>query len=423
MFSLLLLTGSACAEPFKVYLSLKASDGSYIRNGSPKNSQLLTVKDKYTYTCLLDWNGVELVSGDVVSLWSGSGNQHVTKDPTGPEYHWKDPVAGAADRFTVTKVGAAAGSPIQSGDTIRLSLVGPKEAFLGVGSGLERICDYGGKPEANTAWTVRRVTRGNQAARKLLEDARYTADKIRAKQMLEQAFKGGASDAAAQIATLYFDGKLGTQNLAETYAWYQRGAQAGDPSCTYFASVMLYNGRGVTANRSEAVGLCRKAAELGSGAANEQLKMWEVAGSGTAVAAAVAPPPPTALAPKFAIGSIFLPKLYNSVLDLQITGFDPQRRLYTVRSRQRGAKKSDWTVQTSPNFGFENGTIAEGGLEAGWTLSPKKSYCTGCGGWGSLGRGQDERAVDRIRRLQSMLRPRPLGFVSDRGFWVGSFGL
>ncbi len=92
------------AEPFKVHLILKTVDGRALQHSYKAGVDLQTGPiGTGTTIYVMDWNGVELVAGDVISLGSS---------------HRRDGTGGAPCRFA--KVGLA-NDPNQSADPVRPS--------------------------------------------------------------------------------------------------------------------------------------------------------------------------------------------------------------------------------------------------------------------------------------------------------------
>ena len=314
MFRLLLLTFSlSCsaalaaptpvrkAEPFMVHLILKTADGRALQHGYKAGVDLQT--GPITTLTVKDWNGVELLAGDVISLSSHDETVQAARLAGSQKLAWQPTQTKPETRFVLRKVEGAEGSPIASGDRVRLQLFGDKDSYLSSNAELVHVTTPG--PEQT--WLVRRETYGNQAARKLYSDAsNFSSDPAKAKAMYEEAFKLGALDAAGAIGDMYLDGKFGSKDLVQAAAYYRKGAEAGEPSAMCLYGVMLYLGKGVSENKREGVRWEQMASQADYWPATDQLKKWGEPLPG--VASAVAKPPtaqPVVWQPKWEAGTFF----------------------------------------------------------------------------------------------------------------------
>lgn len=366
------------AKPFMVHLILKASDGRALQHGYKPGVDLQT--GAITVVTVKDWNGVELVAGDVISLSSHdetvqaarvAGSQRLAWQPTSPQ---------SGTRFVLRKVDGANGSPIATGDRVRFQLFGEKDRYLGSEAQLVQVTTPG--PEQT--WLVRRETYGNQAARKLYWDAGMAAvDPAKSKALYEEAFKLGAFDAAAAIADMYLDGKFGSKDLVQAAAYYRKGAEAGESSSMFMYGVMLYSGKGVSENKAEAVRWEQMASRADYTNATNKLKEWGAAVPGTTVATAPVPasaPPVSRLL--YSRDTMLLRGGSPAVYIVEASG--DRYKILTRKYYEPG--DYFWTGQEYGRFQIDEAWVDRAQLES-WKLQPAdKKYrtCNVCEGEGCV---------------------------------------
>ncbi len=289
--SLAVPTPVAKAKPFKVDLILKTADGRALQHGYKAGLDLQT--GKITTLSVKDWNGVELVAGDVISLISHDETVQAERLAGSQKLVWQTTQTKPQTRFVLRKVEGAEGSPIATGDRVRLQLFGDKDSYLSSNAELVHVTTPG--PEQT--WLVRRETFGNQAARNLHWDAGMAAvSPDKSKALYEEAFKLGALDAAGEIGMMYLEGKFGSRDMVQAAAYYRKGAEAGVPSSMFMYGVLLYLGGGVSENKREAVRWEQMASQADYYPATDKLKEW---GEPLPGVAASAVPTPQTPAPAF----------------------------------------------------------------------------------------------------------------------------
>ncbi len=114
---------------FQVNLILKTVDGRALQNNYKAGVDLQTGMDISTMI-VMDWNGVELVAGDVISLGSPYDKVFVAPLAGSQKLAWQSTQTKPETRFVLRKVEGADGSPIASGDRVRLQLFGEKDSYL-----------------------------------------------------------------------------------------------------------------------------------------------------------------------------------------------------------------------------------------------------------------------------------------------------
>lgn len=366
------------AEPFMLHLILKASDGRALQHGYKAGIDLQT--GAITTLTVKDWNGVELVAGDVISLSSHDETVQALRVGGSQTLAWQPTPAKPGTRFVLRKVDGPDGSPIATGDRVRLQLFGEKETYLGSNAQLVQVTTPG--PEQT--WLVRRETYGNQAVRKLYWDASLSSvDPAKSKAMYEEAFKLGALDAAGAIGDMYMDGKLGPKDLAQAAAYYRKGAEAGEPSSMFMYGVMLYNGKGVSENKAEAVRWEQTASRADYTNATEQLKKWGAPVPGATVATVAAPPPsPPVSRLRYADGTMLLRDGSPAVYIVEASG--NRYRILTRKYYEPG--DYFWTGQEYGRFQIDEAWVDSTQVES-WKLQPAdKKYrtCEMCDGEGCV---------------------------------------
>ena len=367
------------AEPFMVHLILKTADGRALQHGYKAGIELQT--GPITTLTVKDWNGVELVAGDVISLSDHEKTVEVARLAGSQKLAWQPIQAKPATRFVLRKVEGADGSPIASGDRVRLQLFGDKDSYLSSNAELVQVTTPG--PEQT--WLVRRKTYGNQAARKLYWDAsiasRASEGPAKSKAMFEEAFQLGALDAAGAIGDMYWDGRFGSTDLARAADYYRKGAEAGEPGAMYFYGVMLYLGKGVSENKTEGVRWEQVACRADYTPAMEKLKEWGEPLPAVAVAAVAAvakPPTPAAWKPKWEAGTFFGSS--DGQPYAVITKVDPVNKRYLLLTRTWCEKLEPYylTAQESGHY-----TLAESWVTdnfKGVAMTAKYRACDQCGG-------------------------------------------
>ncbi len=189
------------AEPFKVHLILKTVDGRALQPGYKagvdlQTGPLRTITGMIITMTVMDWNGVELVAGDVISL--SDETVEAARLAGSQKLAWQTTQAKPVTRFVLRKVEGADGSPIASGDRVRLQLFGEKDSYLSSNAELVHVTTPG--PEQT--WLVRRETYGDQAARKLYDEASGSSgDPAKIKALYEEAFKRAPSTPRARSVT------------------------------------------------------------------------------------------------------------------------------------------------------------------------------------------------------------------------------
>lgn len=109
--SLAVPTPVAKAQPFKVDLILKTVDGRALQHGYKAGLDLQT--GKITTLSVKDWNGVELVAGDVISLISHDETVQAERLAGSQKLVWQTTQTKPQTRFVLRKVEGADGSPIR----------------------------------------------------------------------------------------------------------------------------------------------------------------------------------------------------------------------------------------------------------------------------------------------------------------------
>ena len=114
-----------------------------------------------------------------------------------------------------------------------------------------RISSKGVKPKwTNVAELKRYAAKGDpQACFELGERALYgdevPQDTKQAVQLMEQAARGGISNAWFRLGKIYHDGLLGAPDYERTLDYYPRAARAGVPEAQHNLGAMLVSARGV----------------------------------------------------------------------------------------------------------------------------------------------------------------------------------
>lgn len=365
------------AEPFLVNLILKRADGRALQCGNKAGLELQT-EQRITTVTVKDWNGVELVAGDVISLISYDDKLQAERMPGSVKLAWQSTQTRLHTRFVLRKVDGAEGSPIATGDRVRLQLFGEKDSYLGSNGELVRVTN----PGPDQTWLVRRETFGNQAARKQFEEAVRAgwSSATKSKALYEEAFQRGALDAAGAIGDLYWDGKLGSTDLVQAAAYYRKGAEAGVPSSMYIYGVMLYLGKGVSENKREGVRWEQAAAQLDYNPATDKLKEWGE--SLPAVATSAVPKPPSTNAavwmPKWEAGTFFVKS--DGTVYAVITKVDRVNKRYLLLTRTWYEKREPYflTAQEYGHFVLDESWVKDD--FKGVATTDKYRACDQCGG-------------------------------------------
>lgn len=366
------------AEPFMLHLILKASDGRALQHGYKAGIDLQT--GPITTSTVKDWNGVELVAGDVISLSSHDETVQALRVAGTQKLAWQPTPTQPGTRFVLRKVDGANGSTIATGDSVRFELFGEKDTYLGSNAQLVHVTTPG--PEQT--WLVRRETYGNQATRKLYSDASWSSvDPVQSKAMYEEAFKLGALDAAGAIGDMYMDGKLGPKDLAQAAAYYRKGAEAGEPSSMFLYGVMLYYGKGVSENKAEAVRWEQNAVRADYTNAGDQLQKWGAPVPGATVATApVAPPAPPVNRFRYSAGTMLVRDGSPAIYIVEAAG--DRYRILTRKYYEPG--DYFWTGNEYGRYQIDESWISRTQLES-WNLQPAdKKYrtCDVCHGEGCV---------------------------------------
>ena len=362
-------------EPFLLHLILKTSDGRALQHGYKAGIDLQT--GPITVITVKDWNGVELVAGDVVSLSSHDETVQATRLPGSPKLAWQ-PSGPQPTRFVLRKVDGPNGSPIATGDKVRFQLFGEKDTYLG--SNAELV--LAATPGPEQTWLVRRETFGNQATRKLYSQASMTSDPGKSKALFEAAFAQGAFDAMGTIGDMYLDGKFGSKDLEQAAASYRKGAEAGDPSSMYLYGVMLYYGKGVSENKAEGVRWEQNSARADYSNAADQLKKWGAPVPGVVAVAPAAPPPasPPVSRLRYTGGTMLLRDGSPAVFILEASG--ERYRILTRKYYEPG--DYFWTGNEYGRYQVDEAWVDKARLESSNLQPADKKYrtCDVCDGEG-----------------------------------------
>jgi hypothetical protein len=363
------------AEPFKVNLILKTVDGRALQHGYKAGLDLQT--GKITTLSVKDWNGVELVAGDVISLISHDETVQAERLAGSQKLVWQTTQTKPQTRFVLRKVEGSDGSPIATGDRVRLQLFGDKDSYLSSNAELVHVTT----PGPDQTWLVRRETYGNQAARKLYWDAGMCSfgELAKSKALYEEAFKLGALDAAHAIGDMYLDGKFGSKDLAQAAAYYRKGAEAGVPSAMYLYGVMLYYGKGVSENKREGVRWEQIASQADYYPATDKLKEWGEPLPGVAASAVPKPTTPVPVwKPRWEAGTFF--GYSDGRVYAVITKVDHVNKRYLLLTRTWYEKQEPYYL-TAQEFGHF--VLAESWVTddfKGVATTAKYRACDQCGG-------------------------------------------
>ncbi len=262
---------------------------------------------------------------------------------------------------------------------MRLQLFGEKDSYLSSNAELVQVTT----PGPAQTWLVRRETYGDQAARKLFDEASASSgDPAKIKAMYEEAFKLGALDAAGAIGALYLDGKFGSKDLAQAAAYYRKGAEAGEPSAMYLYGAMLYLGKGVSENKREGVRWEQIASQADYTNATDQLKKWGEPLAGVTVAAAPKPAEPPQWKPKYPPGQFFVDN-YN-IPSAVVIKVDPAKKSYLVLSRKYIPKQEPYFLfaEDTGHYRLTEDWVSEAALGPLKTTSDSYRSCENCGGAG-----------------------------------------
>ncbi len=356
----LLLTQAASAVPFRIQAELSGFPDKYLSVPWTKEAQPAKWEfGRLVY--LFDQNGDDLRSGDLVTLGDYDAKTVLTLEGDKPV--WAP--GGTAQPLTLTQTKGKPQITLQ---------IGKGKYLAGTPTG-PVVSD---KP---FLWTYKRITRGNQAARDLMQEAikKRGAEKVA---LYEKAFGMGATDASKELIKIYNLGESGLPaDGKKAVEWGLKGAQAGDAETMHTLAFLL--------PISEGRGWLIKSAELGYLQAQKDLRDYEK------IHPKVLPPgyqpPPVYNAPraqpqsastnwKYPVGLVMTNQGRNNpgCLDLRIESHNQSDGLYYILARYAGAKPSDWTVQTSPSYYLKQGTIREADLEREFKPSKGARYCSAC---------------------------------------------
>jgi hypothetical protein len=98
----------------------------------------------------------------------------------------------------------------------------------------------------------------------------------------QRAAEAGEPTAMFNLGTMLRDGRGVAKNEAEAVTWFRRAAEAGNADAMYNLGIRLADGRGVAQNEAEAVAWYRRAAETGDAAAMAYLGFMLANGRGVA---------------------------------------------------------------------------------------------------------------------------------------------
>lgn len=362
LFLFLLVTQTALAVPFQIQVELGGYPDKYLSVPWAKEAQPAKWEvGRLVY--LFDQNGDDLRPGDVVTLGDYGAKTVLTLRGNQPV--WTP--GGTAQPLTWSP---AKGKP-------QIILQVSKDRYL---AGTPAGPVVSNKP---FLWSYKRITRGNQAARDLMQEAimKRGAEKVA---LYEKAFAMGASDAAGELVKIYNLGESGLPaDGKKAVEWGLKGAQAGDARTMHTLAFLLPIGEGR--------GWLIKSAELGYLQAQKDLPDYEK------IHPKVLPPgyqpPPVYTAPraqpqpqapalswKYPVGLVMTNQGRNNpgCVDIQIQSHNKNDGLYYILARYHGAKPSDWTVQTSPSYYLKEGTIREADLEREFKPLKEARYCSAC---------------------------------------------
>lgn len=367
--------GKAKAQPFNVNLILKTADGRALQCGHKTGLDLQT--GKISTVTVKDWNGVELVAGDVISLISYDETVQAERLAGSQKLVWHTTQTKPQTRFVLRKVEGADGSPIATGDRVRLQVFGEKDSYLSSNAELVHVTT----PGPDQTWLVRRETFGNQAARNLYWEAGLSrSSPAKCKALYEEAFKLGALDAAGEIGDMYLDGYFGSKDLVNAVAYYRKGAEAGVPSSMYLYGVMLYLGKGISENKREGVRWEQIAFQADYTPASDKLKEWGEPLPGVAASAIATPPNPKAAVwqPKWQAGTFFVNA--DGRVYAVITKVDHVQKRYLLLTRTWYDKREPYflTAQEYGHYVLEESWVKDD--FKGVATTDKFRACDQCGG-------------------------------------------
>lgn len=357
---LLLLAEVAYAVPFRIQAELGGFPDKYLSATWTKEAQPAKWElGRLIY--LFDQNGDELQTGDVVILGDYDAKTVLTLQGDKPV--WAP--GGAGQPLTW--------APIKGRPQVTLQ-IGKGKYLAGTPAGPV----VSSKP---FLWSFKRITRGNQAARDLMQAAimKRGAEKVA---LYEKAFAMGATDAAKELVKIYNLGESGLPaDGKKAVEWGIKGGQAGDAETMHALAFLL--------PISEGRGWLIKSAELGYLQAQKDLPDYEKIHSRVlppgyqpppVYSAPRAQPQAPALTWKFPVGLVMVNQGRNNpgCVDIQVQSHNQSDGLYYILARYQGARPNDWTVQTSPSYYLKEGTLREADLEREFKPLKGARYCSAC---------------------------------------------
>ena len=106
-------------------------------------------------------------------------------------------------------------------------------------------------------------------------------DKVRARQLWEQAAEAGNAEAPFMLGFLYFSGEGGVaENKAKTVELWEQAAEAGNADAQFMLGRLYHTGEGIAENKERARELWEKAAAAGNSDAQSWLGLLYFTGEG-----------------------------------------------------------------------------------------------------------------------------------------------